>query len=134
MAKGRKAPPAPTIEYKPAPGLDECDCEKCRRIDGILQRERARIEARATVGYRKNGRGVIEAHLCKDCGEHLADAGQRDGIEYTAQRELTNWDKANGAVIANYNPDAEYIVVVLDPFTDQMTTRQIPYAPVVATA
>lgn len=134
MAKGRAVPPRPIVEYKPAPALNECNCDSCLRIDGILQRERARLEARAATGYRKAGRGVVEVHICVGCGEHLADGGQKDGIEYTAQRELTKWDADNGALIANYNPDAEYIVVVLDPFTDTMTTRQLAYATVTPSA
>ncbi len=134
MPKGRAVPPVAPIAYERAPGLNACDCDSCVRIDSILQREQARLETRATTGYQKAGRGVVEVHLCKDCGKHLSDAGTRDGIEYTPHKELYSWDAKNGAVIANYDPTAEYIVMILDHFTDQMTTRQIPYSPAAPTA
>lgn len=124
MSKGRRVPPP-----KRVPGLGECDCDACTRIDRILARELSQVEARALTGYHEAGRGAVGVALCRDCGDHIADDRPDGGVTYIPQPLTRQWHSAARAAIATYSPETEYVVMVMDASLDKVTMRHLSYTP-----
>jgi hypothetical protein len=112
VSKGRKVPP------REMPTETVCDCDSCQRGDRIIQREMSRISTVAMAGYRDHGRGAVAIHLCKDCGEHIADDRPDNGVEYISQHDAHEWPLESRKKIADYWPDKQYVAAIFDHFSD----------------